>query len=303
MLIFGGTGFLGRHLCEKIAANGRTATVISRTPDLGFLSQHAPGFSALSLSDFLNDPDDYFRNTDTLVYAASNSIPATFQDRPWNELSANVEPAFELFARARKINPELRLVFISSGGTVYGAGNRSPIAETAPVAPISPYGYGKLALEEAIRYLGRAAGLNYAILRVSNPVGKWQSNPAQGIVNVALRAAMTGGEVTLYNGGDQIRDFMDADDLAEAILLAAARRDLSSATWNIGSGHGRRVSDIVDLVETVSARPIHRKIVHGRAVDVPYSVLDCSNARRDLNWKSETNLQDTIRSVIKSRYS
>lgn len=297
MLILGGTGFIGKHLCEAVSKRGTRAVVASRGPDRSFLAEYAPGVAAMSLADLSERGDSVFAEYNTLVYLASTSVPATFEQQPARELSANVAPAFEIFDRAQRANPYLRIIFVSSGGTVYGAGHAAPIRESAPARPISAYGYGKLATEEALRFLGRTRGLSHAILRVSNPVGRWQSNPAHGIVTVALRAALRGEGIKLFNGGVQVRDFIDADDVADAILSVAGSRDYTQSTWNIGSGVGRRILEVVDLVEAMTGLPIARTNLSGRAVDVPYSVLDCGKAQRELNWTARTPLEATISSI------
>lgn len=297
MIILGGTGFIGRHLSTALSARGRQAVVVSRTPDFGFLETYAPGVTGVELPRMLNDADDYFRAASTLVYLASTSVPATYASQPWNELSTNVQPAFELFDRALAVNPDLRVVFISSGGVIYGSGHTTPIPEGAPLAPISAYGYGKLAIEEAIRFLGRTKGLSYAILRVSNPVGRWQANRMHGIVTVALRAAKSGEALNLFDGGSQVRDFLDADDLADAIITATDARGFTAGTWNIGSGVGRSIVEVVDLVSEVTGRHIARTSLPKRAVDVPYAVLDCAKAQRDLGWNATTELADTISAI------
>lgn len=297
MLILGGTGFVGRHLCTAISAQGRSAVAVSRSPDFGFLRAHAPGVTGVALPDFFDEAERHFRGHDTLVYLASTSVPATYAHEPWNELAANVQPAFEMFDRAIRANPKLRIIFVSSGGTIYGADHTAPVNETAPAAPISAYGYGKLAIEEAIRFLGRTKSVSHAILRVSNPVGRWQENRTHGIVNVALRAAHSGEALNLFDGGRQVRDFLDADDLAEAIIRAADARSFTAATWNIGSGMGRTVADVVERVSQITGRRIELSGLPKRAADVPYSVLDCSKAERDLGWRAQTALDDTIRTI------
>ena len=297
MLILGGTGFVGRHLCTALAARKRKAVSISRSPDFGFLEAHAPGITGLTLSDMLDNAEAHFRAHDTLVYLASTSVPATYAHEPWNELTTNVQPAFEMFDRALRANNDLRIIFVSSGGTIYGANHSAPISEDVPAAPISAYGYGKFATEEAIRFLGRTKGLSHAILRVSNPVGRWQANRTHGIVTVAMRAARSGETLNLFDEGRQVRDFLDADDLACAIIQAADARSFPAATWNIGSGIGRTVGEVVNLVSRVTGRSIARNNLPKRAADVGFSVLDCSRAAGELGWRAQISLEDTIRMI------
>ncbi len=299
-LIFGGTGFIGRHLSLALVAQGLKGISVSRSPDQSFIRDHLHGINGITLADFRNEMDYHFEKSDTLIYAASSSIPTTYRDRPWAELSSNAEPAFELFSRAHEVNPEIRVVFLSSGGTIYGPGHVQPIVEEAPLQPISPYGLGKLVLEEAIKFLGRTRGLNYAILRIANPIGKWQSNPKQGIVNVAIRSALANKSVMLYNGGVQVRDFIDADDLAEAIILASAARRFNNAVWNVGSGAGYKINEVIDLVEKYTGKPITRTNVEGRAVDLEYAVVNSRKIYDDLGWKVTTSLDEGVQKILSS---
>ncbi|MCB1378166.1 MAG: NAD-dependent epimerase/dehydratase family protein [Alphaproteobacteria bacterium] len=301
MIIIGGNGFLGRHLCRHLHELGRTATIVSRTSDREFLDNYAPEMRLMTAVDFASHLEREVASAQTLVHLASTSVPATYVRQPWLELTTNVAPAFEILARAVAVNPGIRLVFLSSGGTIYGTGHNSPIGEDMPAQPISPYGYGKLALEEAIRFLGRSASLNYAILRVSNPVGSFQMRPDQGIASVAWRAARSGEVLTLFNGGEQIRDFIDADDVARAIVAAADGKEYRAVTWNVGSGVGTRVTALLDLIESLSGLSIRRKLQPGRATDVSYSVLDCSRVLQDLGWQARIPLEESVHKLISDK--
>nr|VFK17461.1 MAG: UDP-glucose 4-epimerase [Candidatus Kentron sp. FM] len=296
-LIFGGTGFIGRHLCCHYTSIGRQATVISRFPDVEFLEKHTSNISSLSLDDFYGNKNEYLTQAEYLIYLASSSIPATYKNQPWMELPDNVEPAFKLFSAVVETNPSIRVVYLSSGGTIYGPGHSDPISEDARLEPISPYGYGKVVIEESLRFLGRTKNLNFAILRAANPVGIWQSNPRQGIVAVTLSAILKRRPITLFNHGRQVRDFFDADDLVSAIALAAEATDLKGKTWNIGSGKGYKICDVVALIESITKTTVEKEIVAARDVDLDYSVLDCSAAFSDLGWRSEIGLGESIRHI------
>jgi UDP-glucose 4-epimerase len=181
---------------------------------------------------------------------------------------------------------------------VYGRGTATPSPETAPLTPISSYGYGKLAAEEALRFLGRAAGLRVAVLRAANPVGRWQTNLAHGVISVAIRAARAGEPITLFGGGHQVRDFFDADDLALAIIRAADDTSYDIGTWNVGSGIGTRVIDVVKMVEETVGQPIAINHHPKRTIDVEYAVLDCTLAREQLGWTAQTPLFQSIRRLV-----
>ncbi len=293
MLIIGGGGFIGRHLCAWLSARGRACVSVSHVPDEGFLAAHAPLARAMTRAAFEGEMGAHLARHPSVVYLASRSIPGTYSAEPWRELSANVEPLMRVAEAAARAVPAPKLIYVSSGGTVYGRGTGVPFVETDPLAPISSYGYGKVAAEEALRFLGRSAGLRHAILRAANPIGRWQSNAAHGIVSVAIRAVRSGAPVTLYGGGLQVRDFFDADDLAAAIV-AAADDPRDEGVWNVGAGKGVSVIDVVRAVEEVTGLTAALEMRPWRAVDVPYAVLDCTRARRELGWEATTPLGESI---------
>ncbi len=172
--------------------------------------------------------------------------------------------------------------------------------EDAPTQPISGYGLGKLMIEQALAFVGRTRGLAYNVLRVSNAVGRGQNNDAQGIVSIALRAARDRTPVDLYGGGSQVRDYVDVDDVADAVLAACLDRRHVDRIWNVGSGIGRSVAEMIGLVEEVTGRPVPVRHLPARPIDVAAIVLDCSRIRRDLNWVAGRPIEATIADVWQS---
>lgn len=301
MLILGGTGFLGKHLSVMLHGLGYgDATVVSRNPDFDFIDRFAPSINAIRLTDLLSVLDDVKWDRRNIVYLAGNSIPGTFAETPWKEYSENVAPAFELLATIHGRYPAAKVVFISSGGTVYGKGHTSPIAETAPLVPISPYGLGKVAQEQAIEFLGRTSGLGFDILRVSNPVGRWQTNPSQGVVNVMARAIANEMPVTLLGDGGYVRDFVDADEVASAIIKVCRSASASNCAWNIGSGVGTSIAEVVTLIEQHFGHATLKRYLPARDLDVPYSVLDCRKASQELDWSARLSIDEMIARLVVS---
>jgi len=298
ILLVGANGFLGRHTAQLLARRGQQAIAVSRAPDRDFFKRHAPTVKVMTAAEFASPAGDAaIAEADALIHFAWISVPSTFVDEPWRELPENVQPTLELFHRVAAISPRARIVLLSSGGTIYGAEGTAPKNEAAPARPISGYGLGKLLAEEGLRFLGRTRGTSYAILRASNPVGRWQTDARQGIVGVGLRAAHSGVPVRLFGGGAQVRDFVDADDVAEAILLAAADRSHNAAIWNVGSGVGISVKDMLARISGVIGVPIAVEHVPPRAIDVPHIVLDCGRVAEDLGWTAKTPIEQSIASL------
>jgi UDP-glucose 4-epimerase len=300
IIVIGAGGFLGRHLGELLEHRGERALVVSRRPDRTFLQHFAPSLTSMDAATFASPAGERaIAQARAVVYLKWGSVPATFAEQPWKEIAENVEPAFELFFRVASISPRTKIVFLSSGGTIYGRDGAEPKAETSPNDPISSYGLGKLMGEEALRFVGRSRGTPFAILRVSNAVGRWQRNETQGVVAAALRAVRDGVPLRLIGGGSQVRDFIDADDVAEAAYSACLDTSYPAATWNIGSGVGISIKDLLERIATVIDRPVPVEDAPPRSLDVPYIVLDCRKAAQELGWTAKVPIDRSISDLWK----
>jgi UDP-glucose 4-epimerase len=299
MILFGGNSFIGRHVAA--AAEGRyPVTVVSRKKDEAFLAQNAPSAGFMHPEEFFGAAGaELVRSAGAFLYLANTSIPASNAATPWTELSDNVIPAFSAVMRTAELNPNIRILFPSSGGTVYGDGPTTPIAETAPLNPISPYGLAKVMAEQTIGYIARKTGADFAILRIANPVGFWHSTRGQGLVEVALKKAWSGEPLTVFGDGGQVRDYFDADDLAEALLLTGFAEGRLGDVWNLGSGVGYTVREIVDIVTAATGKPLELSFSPKRHTDVGYSILDVEKVKARFGWQAATTLTQTVEKIIR----
>ncbi len=300
IIVLGGGGFLGQHLRRRLIAAGAAFTIVSPR-DLNRRGPAAP-HEGFMLAQSFDGPegDALLRRASALVNLASRSVPGTYAAQPWREMAERVAPVATLFGRCAEANSLLKIVQISSGGTVYGRASEDRVNEAAPCAPISGYGLAHLMIEESLRFTGRTAGNPYCILRVSNPVGRFQSSGNQGIVSIAARAAASRSDFPLFGEGHQMRDFLDADDVAESILAACRDRLHATATWNVGSGVGRSVLDVIRIVEEVGGRPIRLRRLPDRSIDVPRIVLDCGRIHNDLGWRAHRDFESSVRDIFRS---
>jgi UDP-glucose 4-epimerase len=188
-----------------------------------------------------------------------------------------------------------RLVFVSSGGTVYGVPAAVPIPETAPTEPISAYGLQKLAIERYLALFRRKHGLDSVVLRVSNPYGPLQrARRSQGVIAAFLEAGLRGEALEIWGDGTVTRDFVFIDEVVEAMLLAAVHSG-GSRVFNVGSGQGLDINTVADDVEKVLGRGRLERIHHAaRPADVPVNILDVSRIRDEMGWQPRTSWIDGL---------
>jgi UDP-glucose 4-epimerase len=169
-----------------------------------------------------------------------------------------------------------------------------PIGEDHPTDPISSYGIVKLAIEKYLRLFYHLHGLDYTVLRISNPYGPYQ-NPVsqQGVISVFLHRIYTGRPITIWGDGSVVRDYLYVSDLIDA-LEAVSRTETEGKVFNIGSGHGVSLQELIGLMTSVLGERPAVEYLPSRALDVPASVLDVSRARRELGWEPKTDLQEGI---------
>lgn len=298
ILVFGGTGFIGKNLLEALHAQGRAAMTVSRHPELLFLMRHAPSVEPLSIEAFHGDPAAHLHGCRAVVYLASSSTPAVNLETPWREATDNLEPLLRVLHEVTsKSGPQgtPHFVFISSGGTVYGPTGGAAATEDMPLRPISPYGLGKKTMEAAVEFMARTRGLRATVLRPANPVGPWQRSRSQGLVGALMRAAQGGMPFRMVGDGTVVRDYFDVADLVAAILAAIDMPERSAGqTFNVGSGRGHSVGEMLALVERVSGRGIEVETLPARISDVDRIVLDIRRIADTLGWQPTRPLERSL---------
>ena len=292
LLIFGGTGFIGKNICVHLHATGQAAQVVSRNPDRDFLAKYAPSISAVALDAFWQTPNDFLGAATTVVYAAATSTPGTNVETPWDELGETVEPVFRLAKAAAEVGA--RMIYLSSGGAIYGNTGGEAVKETRPMHPVSPYGLGKMQCEQALAYCQRAHGLRHVVLRPSNPVGPFQTNAQQGVIGVLLRKALTREAFTMFGDGSSVRDYLSVRDLVSALSLAIGTDRADGTVWNVGQGKGWSTAEIHQLACEITGIDIPMIHQAARKSDVDHLVLDVQKIGEDLGWRPVVALEDEI---------
>ena len=256
ILVVGGSGFLGRHFRDLLRKIGEKSVIVTR--DIPRAKEYSyPSEEFVTAEEFDGAlAEAILYNADAIVYLATSSIPATFADRPWLEIAEVVAPISDFFLKFASVNTNAKRIFVSSGGTIYGDTRADSVDEGQRAAPISSYGLGKQMVEQTIQFAGRASGMKYNILRVSNPIGRHHHNSTQGVVPAAIRSLLDGHEFKMFGDGSSVRDYVDADDVADAIWDACCDKQFNDRIWNVGSSVGYSLKEVLALVEAAAGCPL-----------------------------------------------
>jgi UDP-glucose 4-epimerase len=292
-LVTGGAGFIGVHLAQVLVKNRFDVTIFDRTPVQRTVLAASPG--RVVTDDLTNRKavQEALRGVDIVYHLAWCGIPSVSCLDIRTSTSENLLSTLNLLDECRDAGVN-RVVFMSSGGAIYGKAHCLRIPERHPTVPISGYGVAKLATEAYLRLYAHLYDLNYVILRPSAPFGEWQKwRRGQGAVTTFLQNAYNGSPIVLWGSQNIVRDFFYVGDLAQACLLAA-NMDVAPGAYNIGAGVPITLGEVIEIVRHVSGSNIPIIYKPARRVDPPSIVLDISKARRALGWLPKVSLLDGI---------
>jgi UDP-glucose 4-epimerase len=232
---------------------------------------------------------------DAVAHMGSTTVPSTGDLDPAGDVCDNLVGTISLLDAMADVGVN-RLLFISSGGTVYGPPESVPIAETHKLAPTCSYGIVKVAIEMYLDLYRRKTGLLPVVIRASNPYGPLQGKlGVQGIISTFLNRVRSGEPLEIWGDGSVVRDYVFVRDLA--LLCVSALESDRTGAYNGGSGVGTSVSEVANLVREVTGRDFEIHYKDSRSVDVAVSVLDPGKARNDFGWTAGTDLRTGIRAT------
>jgi UDP-glucose 4-epimerase len=295
--VLGGAGFLGLNLCNRLAQSGAEVTCFSRSHTQAQALDRRVARVTGQFSDRLAIANAVERQ-DIVFHLIAGSIPESSNRDPSAELAAAPIATLHLLEICRSARIK-KVVFASSGGAIYGIPCATPIPEQAPTNPISAYGISKLMIEKSFYLYQHLHGIDYQILRIANPYGRFQlGNKHQGLIGSYIHRALADLPLEVWGTGEVVRDFLHIDDVSDA-FLAAIPYDGPHKVMNVGSGAGLSVNQII--VELERAFGCDRlPCVHkpSRAADVPANVLDTTLIRSELGWQPRIALREGLISTI-----
>lgn len=289
-LVLGAAGFIGQNLCRTLIGTGYGVIGFDRIiPECKI-----DGVEYVA-GDFSDSDQIYplIDRSDAVFHLVSTTKPSTVGEDVPRGYACDVAGTARLLEYLR--NKNKRLIFASSGGTVYGRTTVFPIAETHITKPINHYGLIKVAIENLIKMYNRTSFCDNMILRISNPYGPGQDyTKGVGVVDAFMKQCIRNEPITIYGDGEVIRDFIYIDDVCRS-FLAAANYSGEYHTFNICSGVGHSVNDVLRMVQKITGRrDMEVNYIAGRPVDAPKIVLDNTLAREELGFVAEIPMEDGI---------
>jgi UDP-glucose 4-epimerase len=296
--VFGANGFIGRAAVRHLLARDRRVVAIGRTFPADY--EHIVGGNVETrVVDFRDalSVQATLQGIDQAIDLVNSSSPALGNARVVEDVETNVMPHIS-FVQSCVMSRVSQIVFLSSGGTVYGSPSYLPLDEDHPTNPLVSYGAAKLMVEHYLRMLTRDTPVSHVILRVSNPFGPGQVlRKGQGLIASILERQAASLPIVVYGDGQTQRDYLYIDDLCHA-LTAALEVASMRETFNIGTGRGRSTLDVIRAVEAALGRKLDITFEDERATDAKNNVLDCGKATRLLNWSAQTPFHEGIQRTV-----
>lgn len=290
ILILGGQGFIGQNLCKKLLSEGHEVTVLEKQVNF---SRIIPNVKYVE-GDFLDKStyEEYLKDKDVVYHMISTTNANNSNNDMKKDVKENVIGTLDLLDGCVE-NGVKKVVFISSGGTVYGVPEETPIKETHPTNPICSYGITKLTIEKYLSLYHHLHGLDYSVIRLANPYGPYHQNLMQGLINVILNKAINDDTLEVWGDGQVRRDYIYIDDAVEAISRAKDV-DTTEKVLNVGSGQSHSICDIISEVEKIVGKSINTEFKPSRNQDVPVNVLDINKTKEVLGWEPKVGLSEGI---------
>jgi UDP-glucose 4-epimerase len=299
-VVLGGTGFLGQRLCQSLLDAGFHVRSVSRSGSPK--GKPEPWWSKVNWIAAPIGTESSTRaleGADFVFHLASTTLPSSSNADIVYDLESNAVATVQMLEAAALMRFQ-RFIFVSSGGTVYGLAHQTPIPESHATNPLCSYGVHKLAIEKYLHIFGALKELDSAVLRVSNMYGESQDcNRPLGAVAHFTARAVSGSPIEIWGDGMATRDYIHVQDVVDAIL-AVAFYEGRERLFNIGTGRGVSLNQLVDLLRQRISTPVTVNYLPHRGFDVPENILDIGRARRELSWTPKINLESGLERMIRA---
>lgn len=296
VLVIGGTGFIGSNLVISLQKLGYHVIVFSRGHPSALGKVSGVEYVVGNISNH-GEIDEVLDKVDYVFHFASSTNPKSSENDLVFDITSNLVSSIHIMEACVKNNIK-KLIYCSSGGTVYGAHEKMPLSEDASCEPISSYGLVKYGIENYLKYFNHKYNLDYEVLRLSNPYGVGQSYASnQGIIAIFINKILNDDEIQVFGNGSIVRDYIYIDDF-NSLCIKLLTTEKKNNIINVGSGKGSSISNIIENIENSLNKKAKIKYLPERKFDVPEIYLDITKAKDLYNWEPKIDLQVGIQKTI-----
>jgi UDP-glucose 4-epimerase len=301
VLVLGANGFIGSHVVDALVESGYRVKAFGKfTDEKNILFKSSENVEIVS-GDFMNHEDirNAIKGVGFVIHAISTTNPVTSENDPIIDIETNILGSVRLFEEIVLAGGIERIVFLSSGGTVYGENKcgRS-INELDLTCPVSPYGIGKLTIENYLHYFDKKYNQKHSVFRISNPYGERQPKiRKQGVIPIFLNKITNGEKITVFGDGSMVRDYIYVKDVADIIALSL-KKQLKHSTYNLGFGRGYSINEVISEIENTIKKKANVTYIAPPSTFVESSVLDTTRLKKEFHGLSLTNLHDGIKKTL-----
>jgi len=300
IVVLGGLGFIGSHLSRALVRDGFRVRIFDKLYTSRELIRDFETSVDVMEGDMERPQDvlDALSGSKICFHLIHSTVPGSSMEDPGYDVQSNIVSSVRWLSQLRSTSVK-RLIFISSGGTVYGIPQSNPITEDHPTNPISSYGISKLCIEKYILLYGEIYGIASTILRPSNVYGEGQKlNINQGLIGVFADRILKGEPIEIWGDGTVRRDYLYVGDIISGLLRLLEYRG-PYTVFNISTGEGHSVLEIVNLLGEIIGKEPQMIFKPARGFDVPVNILSSRRLTEETGWMPQTSLREGISRFVK----
>lgn len=297
-LLIGGNGFVGYNVLKKLVESNKKVRCVNRT-----LPEQDAQIEGVEyrIGDVQERPffEEALDGVNTVLDFASTTMPNTKEFSLENEINSTLRYHNYILSTMIDVGVK-RYVFPSSGGAVYGSRKAEAAVETDILFPSTPYGAGKRITEDIIQYYNQKCGLSAAVLRIGNVYGsgRLRKRP-QGVIDVFIQNALEGKPITIWGSASSaVRDYVHLEDVANAVDMIIDAELSGVNTYNIGTGIGTSVAQIVEMIEETLQCKVIREYKADSASGIDCIILSNEKIKSEIGWLPQINLAEGIKKTV-----
>ncbi|MGH1335038.1 MAG: NAD-dependent epimerase/dehydratase family protein [Aureispira sp.] len=298
IFLTGGTGFIGSHIVEALLEQGHQLRVLTSNSSIHPNIKPYQERLQLLRGDFGDQQlmEKHLQGVEYLIHVAWTTVPKTATENPIYDAQSNLIGGLHLLEAAVTVNVK-KVLFISTGGALYGIPQYVPVDEAHPLHPISAYGTSKLSFERYLHFYYNNRGLDYSIFRIANAYGPRQNlTKNQGVIGIWLQKIQQQQAIEIWGDGSVVRDYIYVADVAQLIVQSLTYQG-EIKIFNVGSGQGYSLNEILTACQRVSQQQTSVQYLEGRAFDVPVNILSIERVQAVLDWSPSTSLEEGIQAT------